>query len=90
MSSLKRTNATSSELGQLKASDKWEPTSKTAGTSAANTTDTSADTMSSSTTTAKSPSQSSQQSRDAPKTASDTTQHDTKVTSISISIETNH
>lgn len=50
MSSLKRTNATASELGHLKASDKWEPTTstKSVDTSVATT----SDTMSSSITTA--------------------------------------
>lgn len=79
MSSVKRSNVTSSEHGQLKAPDKWETSSKTTNALATNTTDT-ADTMSSSLSTAaktqtnQPQSQTQSQSRDAQKSANSTQQ----------------
>lgn len=77
MSSVKRTNLTSSEHGQSKAPDKWETSSKTTNALVVNTSDTS-DTMSSSLLSAAKTQtnqpQSQSQSRDAQKSASSTQQ----------------
>lgn len=84
MSSVKRTNVVSSELGQLKASDKWETTSKTISTSTTNTSDIPSDTMSSTSNTKTQLQQQQlqqQQSRDAQK-STNSTQQDTKVISF--------
>lgn len=68
----------SSELGQLKAPDKWETSSKTTNALAANTSEPICDTMSSS---AAAKTQTQQQSRDAQKSGN-STQQVTKVTRV--------
>lgn len=75
MSSVKRSTLASSELGQLKAPDKWETTSKTIISTPNTTSDTMPDTMSSSTIKT----QSQQQSKDVQKSTNSAAQQDTKV-----------